>query len=131
MVLVIEFYDSATDLVHVYKDEGSRVQLKILIFDTPRNVAIWSLIGVDEDIWWYRYAPGLDCMREFDPGPEYVLNKQLNILCAGRQVDDAMCDYQADVFRNRQKHSENSADFVGAGVVGGTSWIDKKIVISH
>ena len=53
MVLVIEFYDSATDLVHVYKDEGSRVQLKILIFDTPRNVSIWSLIGVDEDIWWY------------------------------------------------------------------------------
>ena len=53
-------------------------------------------------------------MREFDAGP----NKQLNILCTGRQVDDAMCDYLPDVFRYRQKDSENSAVFVGAGVVG-------------
>ena len=30
--LVIEFYDSAKDLVHVYKDEGNRLQLQILIF---------------------------------------------------------------------------------------------------
>ena len=66
-------------------------------------------------------------MTEFDPDPYYVPNRQMNILCTGRQVDDAMCDYLADVFRSRQKDSENSAVFVGAGVVGGTSWIDKKI----
>ena len=39
-----------------------------------------------------------------------------------------LCDYLADVFRYRQKDSENSAVFVDAGVVGGTSWIDKKII---
>ena len=104
------------------------MQLKILIVDTPRGVAIWSLIGLDDDNWWYQYAPGLDCMKEFDPGPEYVPNEQLNILCSGRQVDDAMCDYLADVFHNRQKDSKNSAVFVGAGVVEGISWIDRKIV---
>ena len=54
----------------------------------------------------------------------------MNILCTGRQVDDAMCDYLADVFRNRQKDSENSAVFVGAGVLGGTSWVDMKIMKS-
>ena len=67
-------------------------------------------------------------MTEFDPEPCYVPNRQMNILCTGRQVDDAMCDYLADVFRNKQKDSENSAVFVGAGVVGGTSWIDKKVI---
>ena len=36
--LVIEFYDSAKDLVHVYKDEGNRMHLKILIFDTPSHM---------------------------------------------------------------------------------------------
>ena len=126
--LVIEFYDSVKDLVHVYKDEGNNMQLKILIIDTPRDVAIWSLIGVDDDNWWYQYAPGLDCMREIAPGPAYAPNKQLNILCTGRQIDDAMCDCLADVFRNSQKDSENSAVFVGAGVVGGISWIDRRII---
>ena len=53
-------------------------------------------------------------MADFDPGDYYVPQKQMNILCTGRQVDDAMCDYLADVFHNRRKDSEN------------TSWLDKK-----
>ena len=43
--LVIEFYDSAKDLVHVYKDEGNRMRMKILIFDTLGSrhmVSNWS-----------------------------------------------------------------------------------------
>ena len=48
----------------------------------------------------------------------------MNILCTGRQVDDAMCDYLADVFRNRQKDSEKSVRR------SCTSWVDKKIVKS-
>ena len=62
-----------------------------------------------------------------DPDQHYVPQARMNILCTGRQADDAMCDYLADVFHNKQKESENSAVFVGAGVLGGTSWIDKRI----
>ena len=112
--------------MHVQKDEGNDMQLKVQIVDAPKEVAIWPLIGVDHDSWWNEYAPGIDCAREFAPGPEYDPNKQLNILCTGRQVDDALCDYLADVLRNRQQDSKNSAVFVGAGVVGGISWIDRK-----
>ena len=39
-----------------------------------------------------------------------------------------MCDYLADVLRNRQQDSKNSAVFVGAGVLGGISWFDRKII---
>ena len=116
--LIIEFYDGAKELVHTYRDEVNKMKMRIKIFDTPKEVAVSSLIGVDEDNWWQRFAPGLDDMTDFDPGDYYVPQKQMSILCTGRQVDDAMCDYLADVFRNRQKDSENSAVFVGAGVLG-------------
>ena len=129
--LIIEFYDGAKELVHTYKDEGNRMKVRIKIFDTPKEVAIWSLIGVDEDNWWQRFAPGLDGMTEFDPGDYYVPQRQMNILCTGRLDDDAMYDYLADAFHNRQKDSKNSAVFVGAGVLRGTSWLDKKIVRSN
>ncbi|CAE7218058.1 unnamed protein product [Symbiodinium sp. KB8] len=101
--LVIEFYDNTKELVHTYKDEGNKLGVKIKIFDTPRELAIWTLIGVDEDSWWQQYAPGLGDATEFAPEQHYVPQTRMNILCTGRQVDDAMCDYLADVFRNKQK----------------------------
>ena len=128
--LVIEFYDGTKELVHTYKDEGNKLRVRIKILDTPRAVAIWTLVGVDEDNWWQQYAPGLGDAMDFAPEQHYVPQTRMNILCTGRQVDDAMCDYLADVFRNKQKESENAAVFVGAGVLGGTSWIDKNVMKS-
>ena len=125
--LIIEFYNDAKKLVHRYKDEGNKMGVRIKIFDTPKEVAIWTLVGVNEDNWWQQYAPGLGDALEPEPDQHYVPEARMNILCTGRQADDAMCEYLADVFHNKQKGFHNSAVFVGAGVLRGTSWIDKHI----
>ena len=31
----------------------------------------------------------MDCMKEFAPGPHYDPSAQVNVLCTGKQVDDA------------------------------------------
>ena len=128
--VVIEFYDNAKKLVHTYKDEGNKLGVWIKIFDTPKEVAIWTLAGVNEDSWWQQYAPGLGDALAHEPDQYYVPQARMNILCTGRQADDAMCEYLADVFHNKQKGFHNSAVFVGAGVLGGTSWIDKHVQTS-
>ena len=125
--LVIEFYSDAKKLVHTYKDEGNKLGVRIEIFDTPKEVAIWTLVGVSEDNWWQQYAPGLGDALAHAPDQHYVPQARMNILCTGRQADDAMCEYLAGVFHNKQKGSHPSAVFVGAGVLGGTSWIDKHV----
>ena len=71
--------------------------LKVKIVDAPKELAAWFLIGVDDDNWWNGFAPGIDCAKEFAPGPEYDPNKQLNILRTGRQVRDALCSDLVDV----------------------------------
>ncbi|CAE7705382.1 unnamed protein product [Symbiodinium sp. KB8] len=125
--LIIEFYNDTKELVHAYKDEGNKLRIRIKIFDTPKEVAIWTLAGVSEDNWWQQYAPGLGDAVARDPDQHYVPQTRMNILCTGRRADDAMCEYLADVYHNKQKKNPNSAVFVGAGVLGGTSWIDKHI----
>ncbi|OLP93893.1 hypothetical protein AK812_SmicGene24167 [Symbiodinium microadriaticum] len=109
--LLIEFYDGDQNLVHVHKE-----------------VSIWMLTGVDHDNWWNEYAPGMDGMKHHDLDQHYDPRKQLNILCAGRQPDDAMCGYLCDVLQQRMIGSKNSAVFVGAGILGGASWIDRGFI---
>ena len=84
-------------------------------------------MGVDEDNWWNESAPGMDCMRNFVPGPYYDPSSQVNVLCTGRQVDDAMCSCLFDVAKVRQQNS-NAVMFVGAGVLGRSSWLDSQVV---
>ena len=88
---------------------------------------MWTAIGVDEDNWWNEYAPGLDCMKEFAPGPHYDPSAQVNVLCTGKQVDDAMCSDLFAVAESRQRTS-NSVIFIGAGVLGRSSWLDRQVV---
>ena len=66
-------------------------------------------------------------MKEFAPGPHYDPSAQVNVLCAGKQVDDAMCSYLFDVAKSRQQTSD-SVIFIGAGVLGRSSWLDCQIV---
>ena len=117
--LIIEFYNDVKELVHTYKDEGNKLGVRIKIFDTPKEVAIWALVGLSEDNWWQQYAPGLGDATAHAPDQHYVPQSRMSILCTGRLADDAMCEYLADVFHNKQKKSHNSAVFVGAGVLGG------------
>ena len=126
--LLIEFYDSDEKLLHVHKDERSDIKVKIKIVDAPKEVSIWMLIGVDHDNWWNEYAPGIHGMKHHDLDQHYDPQKQLNVLCAGRQPDDAMCGYLYDVLQQRLMGSKNSAVFVGAGILGGASWIDRGFI---
>ena len=114
-------------LVHTYRDPSSEFKYRIVIKDAPKQTTVWTVIGVDEDNWRNEYAPGKDCMSEFAPGPYYDPTAQVNVLCAGKQVDDAMCPYLFDVARTRQQNS-NSVIFIGAGVPGRSSWLDRQIV---
>ena len=84
------------------------------------------MIGADEDNWWNDYAPGMDCMREFAPGPYHDPSAQINVLCVGNQADDAICSYLYDV-RSSQQQNVNSVIFVGAAVLGGSSWLNRQI----
>ena len=125
--LIIQFHDYEGGLVHTYKDYPSNdFKLRITIKDAPTKKTVWTIIGVDENKWWNDYAPGLDCMKEFAPGPYYDPSAQVNILCTGKQVDDAMCSYLYDVMKSRQQ-SANSVIFIGAGVLGGSSWLNREI----
>ena len=83
---------------------------------------MWTVIGADEDNWWNDYAPGMNCMREFAPDP----SAQINVLCVGNQADDAICSYLYDV-RSSQQQNVNSVIFVGAAVLGGSSWLNRQI----
>ena len=114
-------------LVHTYRDPSSEFKYRIVIKDAPKQTTVWTVIGVDEDNWRNEYAPGKDCMSEFAPGPYYDPTAQVNVLCTGKQVDDAMCPYLFDVARTRQQNS-NSVIFIGAGVPGRSSWLDRQIV---
>eukprot|EP00439_Symbiodinium_sp_Y106_P029133 s2789_g3.t1 len=125
--LVIQFHDYDGGLVHTYRDPSSEFKYKIIFKDAPKQTTVWTVIGVDEDNWWNEYAPGKDCMKEFAPGPYYDPSAQVNVLCAGKQVDDAMCSYVCDVARTRQQNP-NSVIFIGAGVLGRSSWLDCQIV---
>ena len=116
--LIIQFHDSDGKIVHTYKDQSNEFKYRIIIKDAPKKTAVWTVIGVDEDNWWNEYAPGMDCMRDFAPGPYYDPSAQVNILCTGKQVDDAMCSYLYDVMTSRQQTSD-SVIFIGAGVLGG------------
>ena len=40
--LIIEFYDIVKKLVHTYKDARNKLGVRIKIFDTPKEVAIWT-----------------------------------------------------------------------------------------
>ena len=125
--LIIQFHDYEGGLVHTYKDYPSNdFKLRITIKDAPKKTTVWTIIGVDENKWWNDYAPGLDCMKEFAPGPYYDPSAQVNILCTGKQVDDAMCSYLYDVMKSRQQ-SANAVIFIGAGVLGGSSWLNREI----
>eukprot|EP00439_Symbiodinium_sp_Y106_P047311 s7424_g6.t1 len=116
--LIIQFHDSDGKIVHTYKDQSNEFKYRIIIKDAPKKTTVWTVIGVDEDNWWNEYAPGMDCMRDFAPGPYYDPSAQVNILCTGKQVDDAMCSYLYDVMTSRQQTSD-SVIFIGAGVLGG------------
>ena len=105
--LIIQFCDYEGRLVHTYKDPSSEFKYRILIKDAPKKTTVWTVIGVDEDNWWNDYAPGMDCMREFAPGPYYDPSVQINVLCTGKQVDDAMCSYLYDVMTSRQQTSDS------------------------
>ena len=118
--LVIQFYDYDRGLVHTYRDPSIEFKCNITIQDAPKHTTVWSVIGVDVDNWWHEYAPGMDCMRNFVPGPCYDPSAQVNVLCTGRQVDDAMCSYLFDVAKARQQNS-NAVIFIGAGVLGRSS----------
>ena len=124
--LIIQFHASDGELVHTYKDQSSEFKYRIIIKDAPRKTTAWTVIGVDEDNWWNEYAPGMDCMREFAPGPYYDPSAQVNVLCTGKQVDDAMCSYLYDVMTSRQQTS-NSVIFIAAGVLGGSSWLNRQV----
>eukprot|EP00439_Symbiodinium_sp_Y106_P043009 s6933_g5.t1 len=65
-------------------------------------------------------------MKEFAPGPHYDPSAQVNVLCTGNQVDDAMCSYLYDVMTSRQQNA-NAVIFVGAGVLGRSSWLNRQI----
>ena len=67
--LIIQFHDYDGGLVHTYKDPSSEFKYRIIIKDAPQKTTVWTVIGVDEDNWWNEYAPGMDCMKEFAPGP--------------------------------------------------------------
>ena len=41
------------------------MRLKVKIGDAPREVAVWSLIGVDDENRWNEFAPGMDCAKDF------------------------------------------------------------------
>eukprot|EP00439_Symbiodinium_sp_Y106_P055856 s4236_g7.t2 len=105
--LIIQFHDYDGGLVHTYDLQRPTQRV-------PDN-------------WWNVYAPGMDCMKEFAPGPHYDPSAQVNVLCAGKQVDDAMCSYLFDVAKSRQQTSD-SVIFIGAGVLGRSSWLDCQIV---
>ena len=124
--LIIQFYDYDEGLVHTYKDPSNELKLRVTIKDAPKKTTVWTVIGVDEDNWWNDYAPGMDCMKEFAPGPHYDPSAQVNVLCTGNQVDDAMCSYLYDVMTSRQQNA-NAVTFVGAGVLGGSSWLNRQI----
>ena len=124
--LIIQFYDYDGGLVHTYKDPSSGFKLRVTIKDAPKKTTVWTVIGVDEDNWWNDCAPGMDCMKEFAPGPHYDPSAQVNVLCTGNQVDDAMCSYLYDVMTSRQQNA-NAVIFVGAGVLGGSSWLNRQI----
>ncbi|CAE7948322.1 unnamed protein product [Symbiodinium sp. KB8] len=128
--LEIEFQDREGKVVHSYKHPLNDFEFKITIKDAPEEVTVWSLIGVDDDNWWNEFAPGMDCMKEFAPGPEYDPSKRVNILCTGSKIDDATCSYVLDVYgsrhTNRQK-SENAVIFIGAGVLLRSSWLYRQI----
>ena len=109
--LVIQFYDYDRGLVHTYRDPSIEFKCNITIQDAPKQTTVWSVIGVDVDNWWHEYAPGMDCMRNFVPGPCYDPSAQVNVLCTGRQVDDAMCSYLFDVAKARQQNS-NAVIFI-------------------
>ena len=100
-----------------YYKGSSEFKYRIIIKDAPKKTTVWTVIGVDEDNWWNEYAPGMDCMKEFAPGPHYDPSVQVNVLCTGKQVDDAMCSYLVAVTESRQRTS-NSVIFIGAGVLG-------------
>ena len=95
--LITQFHDSDGELVHTYKDPSSEFKYRIIIKDAPKKTTVLTVIGADEDNWWNEYAPGMDCMKEFSPGPYYGPSAQVNVLCTGNQVDDAMCSYLYDV----------------------------------
>ena len=117
--LIIQFYDYDGGLVHTYKDPSSDFKLRVTIKDAPKKTTVWTVIGVDEDNWWNDYAPGMDCMKEFAPGPYYDPSAQVNVLCTGNQVDDAMCSYLYDVMTSRQQNA-NAGDIRGCrGAWGG------------
>ena len=124
--LIIQFYDYDGGLVHTYKDPSSDFKLRVTIKDAPKKTTVWTVIGVDADNWWNDYAPGMDCMKEFAPGPHYDPSAQINVLCTGNQVDDAMCSYLYDVMTSRQQNA-NAVIFVGAGVLGGSSWLNRQV----
>ena len=124
--LIIQIHDSDGELVHTYEDQSSEFKYRIIIKDAPKKTTVWTVIGVDEDNWWNEYAPGMDCMREFAPGPYYDPSAQVNVLCTGKQVDDAMCSYLYDVMTSRQQTS-NSVICIGAGVLGGSSWLNRQV----
>ena len=77
--LIIQFHDSDGELVHTYKDPSREFKYRIIIKDAPKKTTVWTVIGVDEDNWWNEYAPGMDCMREFSPGP--VLRPECTSQC--------------------------------------------------
>ena len=124
--LIIQFHDYDGRLVHTHKDPSSEFKFRFTIKDAPKKTTVWTVIGVDEDNWWNDYAPGMDCMREFAPGPYYDPSAQVNVLCTGKQVDDAMCSYLYDVMTSRQQ-TANSVIFIGAGVLGRSSWLNRQI----
>eukprot|EP00439_Symbiodinium_sp_Y106_P071469 s920_g12.t2 len=125
--LIIQFHDYDGGLVHTYKDPSSEFQYRIAIKDALKRTTVWTVIGVDENNWWNEYAPGMDCMKELAPGPHYDPIVQVNVLGTGKQVDDATCSYLFDVAKSRQQTS-NSVIFIGAGVLGRSSWLDRQIV---
>ena len=87
--LIIQFHDYDGGPT-TYNDPPSEFQYRLTIKDAPKRTTVWTVIGVDEDNWWNVYAPGMDCMKEFAPGPHYDPSAQVNVLCAGKQVDDAI-----------------------------------------
>eukprot|EP00439_Symbiodinium_sp_Y106_P026018 s8580_g3.t1 len=52
---------------------SSSAKLRVTIKDAPKKTTVWTVIGVDEDNWWNDYAPGMDCMKEFAPGTQVVV----------------------------------------------------------
>eukprot|EP00439_Symbiodinium_sp_Y106_P075566 s1205_g15.t1 len=68
----------------------------------------------------------MDCMREFAPGPYHDPSAQINVLRVGNQADDAICSYLYDVISSQQQNV-NSVIFVGAAVLGGSSWLNRQI----